>query len=56
MNCQKGGKKVMNLYNNEEIKIMDNADMARIADGSRIEEIKNFAKLQGIKKSVLPIV
>lgn len=40
----------MNLYNKEEIKIMDSAEAARIINGSRIEEIKSFARLQEIKR------
>lgn len=40
----------MNNYTKEDIKIMDSADLARISDGTRIEEIRKFAKISNVSK------
>lgn len=38
------------LYNPEDIKIMQYADSARLPGKNRVEEIKNFARISGIKR------
>lgn len=39
-----------NLYSSSDIKIMKLADEARLPGKNRVEEIKNYAKLAGIKR------
>ncbi len=41
---------IKKLYNEEDLRVMQLANDARLPGKSRIEEIKNFAKISGIKR------